>query len=320
MSYYESAISLENVTKTYGRRWGQPGKTVVNNVTFDVSHGELMGLLGPNGSGKTTIIKMLVGLVTLTHGAIRIKGVDITSSRARALAALGVMSGDARSLYWRLSCYQNLEYFGALRTGLWGRKLRDRIGSLLEAFGLSSMSNTPAGDLSRGLLQRLGLAVALVSDPEILILDEPTSGLDVVAIHELVGFLRELSRRGRTILIATHDMSFAERLVDRICIIQGGYLVALDRVSHLSRLLRTRCYELSVDGSIDEIGRDAITSFKGVALSETRDGLKITFDAEDVDELYELLDFLRQRKVGIKDLLRREPDLEQAYLRIIGKS
>lgn len=202
-------------------------------LSFKVRKGETLALLGPNGSGKTTVIKLLAGLVIPTSGRITVNDVDVVRNRKTALKEVGVMLGDARSIYWRLSAYDNLEYFGVLR-GVYGRQLKKRITTMANLLDFHKVLNRRAGELSRGMRQRLLLAIALLPKPKLLVLDEPTFGLDVPARLEIRGFLREIVSLNKcAVIIATHQMDEAQELANQICILRRGEPVIISSVADL---------------------------------------------------------------------------------------
>ncbi|HXL04117.1 MAG TPA: ABC transporter ATP-binding protein [Bacillota bacterium] len=230
-----SYVEFSDVTKVYRDFRGRPVATGIEGLSFSIREGETLALLGPNGSGKTTVIKLLAGLLIPTSGRITVGGVDVIQNPRKALENVGVMLGDARSIYWRLTAQDNLEYFGALR-GVCGKKLRERIGALARLLDFESVLTRRVGELSRGMRQRLLLAIALLPNPRLLILDEPTFGLDVLSRHEIRRLLREIvSTKHCAIVIATHQMEEAEELAGRVCILRRGKAVALDTVEGLTR-------------------------------------------------------------------------------------
>ena len=234
-----ACVEIRDVTKVYTDLLGRPVGAGVEGMTLAVEPGETLALLGPNGAGKTTTIKMLGGLLLPTRGRISICGFDVARRRREALSRIGVMLGDSRSVYWRLTARENLHYFAAIR-GLAGKLLKERIAFVTDALGLDPLLKKRAGDLSRGMCQRLAFAIALLPDPEVLVLDEPTFGLDVASRREMRSLLREISsRRSRTVILATHQMDEAEALADRVCILKGGRVVALETVSALLRRSKT---------------------------------------------------------------------------------
>lgn len=204
--------------------------TGVEGLSFSIREGETLALLGPNGSGKTTVIKLLAGLLIPTCGRITVGGADIIQKRKKALEKVGVVLGDARSVYWRLTARDNLEYFGTLR-GVHGKKLDERIAALAKTLDFERVLNRRAGELSRGMRQRLLIAIALLPEPRLLILDEPTFGLDVASRREIRRLLHEVaSIKKCATVIATHQMDEAEDLASHVCILRQGKAITLDTI------------------------------------------------------------------------------------------
>jgi ABC-2 type transport system ATP-binding protein len=204
------ALAAEHLTKRFGER------VAVDDVSFSVAAGEVFGFLGPNGAGKTTTVRMLATLVAPTSGTARLAGVPLDPANGVEIRKRIAVMTETPGLYLRLTVAENLEFFAGLYELA---QPKARIGQALAAVNLASRANDPCGSLSKGLRQRVALARALLSDPAILFLDEPTSGLDPVAsreVHELIDGLRE---HGVTVFLTTHRLEEAERLCDRVAIL-----------------------------------------------------------------------------------------------------
>src|SRR5438105_4560536 len=199
----------------------------VDGIDLRVEAGEIFGLLGPNGAGKTTTMKMLATLLIPTSGTIRVLGIDPLARPREVRARLGAMLSGERSLYWKLTGRENLEYFAALYH-VPPAETTDRITRCLVAVNLSDRADDYVERYSTGMRQRLALARALLPDPPLIILDEPTVGLDPQASRDLRDRVRELRAQGRTVLLTTHYMEEADQLCDRVAIIDHGRIVALD--------------------------------------------------------------------------------------------
>jgi ABC-2 type transport system ATP-binding protein len=208
----------------------------VEGVDLEVRRGEVFGLLGPNGAGKTTTMRMLATLLEPTHGTASVLGLDLVAQARDIRRRLGAVLSGERSLYWKLTARENLEYFAALYH-LPPRDTRQRIAAALDAVQLADRADDYVEKFSTGMRQRLVLARALLPDPELLLLDEPTVGLDPQAARDLRE--RVLARRaeGRTVLLTTHYMDEADQLCDRIAIIDHGRIVALDTPAALKRTI-----------------------------------------------------------------------------------
>lgn len=241
-------IEVEDLTKVYGTR------AVVDRVTFSVPQGHVFGLLGPNGSGKTTIIKLLTGLIRPSGGRVRVMGNDLARHPLQAKAALGhVYSGMA--FYSHLSALENLTFFGRLYR-LKRSVLRQRLVETLEFVGLWDERKKRVGAYSQGMKQRLGIARAILHDPRVLLLDEATSGIDVQgvnAIRELVYHLRTLDK---TILIASHQLGEIELLSDSIGLLKAGRLISVGTPEGIKASLRgiLRKYVVRVPRPLDDFG------------------------------------------------------------------
>ncbi|NJL00078.1 MAG: ABC transporter ATP-binding protein [Spirulinaceae cyanobacterium SM2_1_0] len=216
------ALEVSQLTKRYrtGRQWLE----ALRGISLTLAHGEVLAFLGPNGAGKTTAIKAIAGLIVPDAGQIRIDGRDPHRQPA-ALSQLGAVLEGNRNLYWRLTAQENLVYFGALK-GLPAATVRRRSAELLTRFGLTAKRDTLVQALSRGMQQKLAIAVAILHQPQLLLLDEPTLGLDVEATQAVKGLVREIAAAGCAILLTTHQLDIAEELADRVAIIQNGAIAA----------------------------------------------------------------------------------------------
>ena len=245
----EPAVDARGLVKVFerGRRtfWqrlrGEPDRRerfhAVDGIDLRVERGEIFGLLGPNGAGKTTTMKMLATLLIPTSGTISVLGIDVLARPRDVRARLGAMLSGERSLYWKLTARENLEYFAALYH-VPPRQTRARIDDALTSVKLLDRADDYVERYSTGMRQRLALARALLPDPPLVILDEPTVGLDPQAARDLRARVRELRSQGRTVLLTTHYMEEADQLCDRVAIIDHGRIVALDTPGALKRTIR----------------------------------------------------------------------------------
>jgi len=222
-------LEIRNLKKTFG------DLVAVNDVSFSVKAGELVGLLGPNGAGKTTTVSMITGLVRPDHGEVLIAGTPLGGDTDPKKRRIGLVPQDL-ALYDELSAIANLRFFGALYN-LTGKALETTIASTLELVGLADRGRDLVKTYSGGMKRRLNLAAGLLHDPDILLLDEPTVGVDPQSRNAIFNNLEMLKARGKALLYTTHYMEEAERLADRIVVIDHGRVVADDTVSGMQALV-----------------------------------------------------------------------------------
>jgi ABC-2 type transport system ATP-binding protein len=220
-----TGIAVEHLTKYYG------ATLAVDDVSFTVRQGEVTALLGPNGSGKSTLIRMVTGYFSPTAGRVRVGAIDMTRDSLAGRRLIGYLPEQV-SLYPDLSVRRTLR-FAAEAKGLGGRARRAAVDDVIVRCGLTEVADRPAGTLSKGYRQRVGLAQALVADPKVLVLDEPTVGLDPVQAVDMRALLRTLT--GRTVLLSTHLLAEASTLCSRVVILARGKLVAEDTPQELAR-------------------------------------------------------------------------------------
>jgi ABC-2 type transport system ATP-binding protein len=319
----DQAIRVEHLEREYISEtgfWKKQRKVVkaVNDLSFTVGRGEIFGLLGPNGAGKTTTIKMMTTLLLPTAGKVEVLGLDTARQHEVLRGRIGVIFGGERSLYWRLSARENLQYFADLYRVPRARQ-RVLIPELLERAGLADAADRRVETFSKGMKQRLTIVRGLVNDPEVLFLDEPTIGLDPVGAHELRELVAGLAHGGTTIVLTTHYMAEAEVLCNRIGIIQKGQMVALDTPANLKRLaVGFSVVEAAVQNvSAREI--DRVRTLPGAGqVSQSALGARLilqipTESPEGVST--GLRDILGS---GLVDVRVRDATLEDAYLRLVG--
>ena len=306
------AIELSGLTKRYrsGKKW----LTAVDDVTLTVPRGQVIGLLGPNGAGKTTTIKMACALVLPTAGSIRMNGYDVGKRRADAVRQIGAVLEGSRNVYWPLTAWQNLMYFGRLK-GLRGHQVRPRAERLLHDLGLWQRRNETVGSYSRGMQQKVAIAAALITDPPILLLDEPAIGLDVEAARTVKDWIAHLAAdEGKTIVLTTHQLPIVQELAGRIAVIRDGAIIAdLPTRELLSRFAEDR-FEVRVAGLLNvAVGLPA-----GATLAADADSTRVVLRDADQPSLHDFLDELRAAGVPLRSVTQAQPDLEEIFLRLIG--
>ncbi len=221
-------IEAQNLCKSYG------DKVAVDDVNFGVHSGEIFGFLGPNGAGKTTTIKMIVGLLQPTSGSVKVAGYDVHNQPLMAKAASGYVP-DTSNLYPKLSGKELLRFVGDLYD-MDRQQVDQRIDEFLKLFALTDAADDTIDSYSHGMQQKTALAAALIHDPQVLILDEPTSGLDPRSARQIKNILRQMAERGTAVFLSTHILEIAERMCDRIGIINEGKLIAAGTMDELRML------------------------------------------------------------------------------------
>ncbi len=239
-------IRVEGLTKYYN------DLCAVDQISFDISKGEIMGLLGPNGAGKTTTLQMLTGFLRPTSGSIRVKDYNIDEHSLQIKKLLGYLPESA-PLYHDMLVYDYLDYVANIR-GINSSKKISRIRYLADLCGIIEVMHKPIGELSKGFKQRVGLAHAMMNDPEILVFDEPTSGLDPNQIIEIRDIIKQIGKE-KTIILSTHILSEAEATCDRIVIINQGKIVADDSTEALKQSVKGKNL---INISLENVGFESV--------------------------------------------------------------
>jgi ABC-2 type transport system ATP-binding protein len=307
----DAAIDVREITRVFTPRKREP-VTALDAVSLSIPSGEVHGLLGPNGAGKTTLVKILSTVLLPTSGSAAVCGHDVVAEARAVRPLIGIVFGGERGLYWRLSGRQNLEYWGALYK-LSRSEIAERTERLIQRVGLGERADERVETYSRGMKQRLHLARGLVGDAKVLFLDEPTTGMDPLAAREFRALIAELRGEGRTILLATHDMTEAEALCDRVTLIDRGTILATESPRSLGRVI-SRFQRIDVEGADDDV-LDRVASLPGVASVAPADaGVRIEVAEEGVtaDVLRLLVDS------GVTSVRTSMPSLEEVYVHLIG--
>jgi len=247
----EHAIETFSLTKVFSDWWGRDKVCAVQDLNLKVRYNEVFGLLGPNGSGKTTTLKMLLGLLYPTKGKAAVLGGD--SADPKVSERIGFLPEESY-LYRYLTARETLDFYGRL-FGLNRQARKMRIEALLDMVGLRTVAARPVGTFSKGMARRIGLAQALINDPELLILDEPTTGLDPIGTRQIKDLILELAKRGKTILLCSHLLADVEDVCDRIAILYGGRVQSEGEVRKL--LVQTEKRQITTgrisEGAVEQI-------------------------------------------------------------------
>ena len=242
----EYAIETFSLTKIFSDWWGRDRVYAVDDLNLQIRYNEVFGLLGPNGSGKTTTLKILLGLLYPTKGKALCLGGEVANPKISA--RIGFMPEESY-LYRYLNARETLDFYGRL-FGLPGKVRKMRIEALLDMVGLKAVANRPIGTFSKGMARRIALAQALINDPDLLMLDEPTTGLDPIGTRQIKDLILHLAKRGKTVLLCSHLLADVEDVCDRIAILYGGKIQSEGKVKEL--LQQTNKKQITI-GSISDI-------------------------------------------------------------------
>lgn len=227
----ELVVEAVGLTKIFKDFWNRPKARAVNGLDLSIKKGEVFGLLGPNGSGKSTTIKMILGLLYPTRGELRVFGQD--PQKVSIKSRIGYLPEETY-LYKYLTAFETLDFYGAL-FGLDAGQRRERASQLLEMVGLAHAVDRPVGEFSKGMARRIGLAQALINDPDLVILDEPTSGLDPIGCREVKDVIRLLASRGKTVILCSHLLADVQDVCQRVVVLYGGQIRAQGLLSDILR-------------------------------------------------------------------------------------
>jgi len=314
----ETILEARDLVKRYGDH------TAVDDVNLAIIRGEIFGLLGPNGAGKTTIISMLTGLLKPDHGRIFMDGLDLKAKPNAVKARLGLVPQEL-ALYPTLSARDNLAFFGSIY-GLGGRQLNERVEEMLAMVQLTERAKEAIQTYSGGMKRRVNIAAGLLHQPDVLFLDEPTVGVDPQSRNAIFEAVEALNHGGMTVVYTTHYMEEAQRLCDRVAIIDKGQIVALDTPHTLIKSISGGILVLGLEDSETGLvnGRvqaavDRINELPSVK-SIIRDDGHIKIETNRFREaLMSILDITNELDVRITDMEKWEPNLESVFLHLTGK-
>ncbi len=305
-------LKTENLMKTYG------DLKAVKGVSFEIARGEIFGFLGPNGAGKTTTISMLTGLVRPTSGRVLVDGEELTARANHLKTRIGFVPQEL-ALYPTLSAYENLKFFGRIYR-LGGKELRQRVDAVLEMVSLTDRAKDPIEDYSGGMKRRVNIAAGLLHNPEILFLDEPTVGVDPQSRNAIFESIEELNRQGLTILYTTHYMEEAERLCQRVAIIDHGQIISQDTPQALIRSLGGGLLRVGLLNGKLPAFTEAALRLPSVKDAQRLEGELMIQTHESRQALLELLEVANRMDATITSLEIHEPNLETVFLTLTGRS
>jgi ABC-2 type transport system ATP-binding protein len=301
------AIVVHNLTKTYRPTWPwQIPVTALSDVSFSVGFGEIFGFLGPNGAGKTTTMKIVLGLMQASAGSVQLLGAPWTDVQVHK--RIGYLP-ESPYFYDYLTAEEFLAFYGGL-AGLSKATVTRRIAELLDKVGLTDARTLPLRKFSKGMLQRIGLAQALIHDPELIILDEPMSGLDPVGRKEVRDIILSLRDQGKTVLFSTHILSDVEMICDRVGIIAKGKMLAVGRIEEIVGRHQVESIEVVCDGFVAE--KNAVIKAKTQRLLQR--GNRCWMVLPDQSELESVLEAIRRAGGKLISVIPHKGSLEDIFL------
>ncbi len=301
-------ITVENLTKTYG------SQKAVDDISFEVKTGEILGFLGPNGAGKTTTMKIITCFMAPTSGDVKVGGISIYEDQETIKQKIGYLP-ESNPLYLDMPVLEYLE-FAALVQKVPKEKVNKRIAEMVHITGLNAEKHKKIGELSKGYRQRVGLAQALIHDPEILILDEPTTGLDPNQIVEIRNLIREIGRE-KTVILSTHILPEVEEIADRILILNKGKIVAdgtaetLRREASGTEILRVQILDADADAIVKSL--QALDTVKTVDFVHDAENTFIVESNENVSSRRGIFDMCVRNKWFLSELSPIETKLEDIF-------
>ena len=303
----KNLLSVKNLNKIYSKK-SSNSINALNDLNLEVKEGEIFGLLGPNGAGKSTFINILAGTVVKTSGAVEIWGFNIDKNPRQARASIGIVPQEVN-----LDPFFNPRDLLELHAGLYGVKKEDRItDTILKLVSLDKEAKSYSRSLSGGMKRRLLVAKALVHQPPIVILDEPTAGVDVELRKKLWENVSELNKKGVTIILTTHYLEEAEKMCDRIGILNNGSLVALDGTKNLIDRIQTKIVTFNTNKNVD-VGSLNLNSLK--IISNQNNSLTVSYEKVKLD-IETIFNQITSQNIKINDISTDDGDLEDVFVRL----
>ena len=310
-------IEVKNVTKKYG------STLAVDNISFDVKDGEVVGFLGPNGAGKSTTMNMITGFIEPTKGQIIVNGNDISKKPRKAKRQIGYMP-ESVPLYYELTAKEFISYMAELKM-IKKNERKQEVEKVLKEVGLEDVQNKLIRNLSRGYKQRVSMAGALVGNPDVIILDEPTVGLDPKQITEIRNLIKELGKK-HTVILSSHILSEVSQICERVIIINKGKIVAIDTPENLEKATREKNgISLIVEDSNGKMSKikEKIKEIDNIEfIKDNDDGTKqyIVTSSSEIDLRKKLFEVLPKEDIVIFELKKTETTLEEAFIKLINNA
>lgn len=304
-------IEIKNLVKKYD------DTVAVDNISLSIEEGEIYGILGPNGAGKSTAISIICSLLHATTGEVLVLGEDIKKNSLKVKKQLGLVP-QSIALYRDFTAYENVKFFGELY-GLRGRKLKESIDSALEFTGLLEMKNKKTKEFSGGMIRRLNIACAIIHNPKVLIMDEPTVGIDAQSRNHIIQSVKNLNKKGVTIVYTTHYMEEAEALCSKIAIIDQGKIIVEGSKEELKDMVSDkRTLNIGLE-DIYKVNIEVLKNIEGISDIVINEDNLIISSSKEVNNLDRIIKAVSDQGVKITDLGFKEITLETVFLSLTGK-
>jgi ABC-2 type transport system ATP-binding protein len=305
----EHVIEVENLVKRYG------DLLAVNDISFNVGKGEVFAFLGPNGAGKTTTVEIIDTIRAPTSGKVRLLGMDVTKKKYAIVPRIGVLP-QGFSSFDRITVRETIQYYSRLFSRATRLQRSADIDGLIELVNLTDKADEQYRNLSGGLKQRLGIAITLVNDPEVVFLDEPTTGLDPSARREVWDVLQGLKQKGKTIFLTTHYMREAEILADTVAIISKGRIIA---TGSPAALIENNTNYLAL--TLQSVDANAFEIIRKMGFEPVHDNHQdLTVRVQHAEDILKILHAIKDAGVSFLSLDVSRPDLEEVFLKLTGEA
>ena len=303
----KNVLYVKNLNKVYAKN-SRDSIHAINNLNLEVKEGEIFGLLGPNGAGKSTFINILAGTTIKTSGEVNVWGFNLDKNPRQVRASIGIVPQEVN-----VDPFFTPKNLLELQAGMYGIKKKDRItDTILKLVSLEKQAKSYTRALSGGMKRRLLVAKALVHKPPIIILDEPTAGVDVELRNNLWDNVKQLNKLGVTIILTTHYLNEAEKMCNRIGILNKGNLVALDTTKNLLKKIQTKIVKFLLDKKVN-IGNNSLKSINILSYEENE--LTVSYEKSAIN-ISEIINFIKDQNIKILDISTDDGDLEDVFIRL----
>jgi len=309
-------LEVKNIFKNYPAK-PTPFKAL-DNISLSGYEGEVLGILGPNGSGKTTIIKSIASLLEYDQGQVLINGIDNIKDRPKVLPHIGAVLDGNRNIYWRLTTLENIQYFAGLR-GCDKKKTKKKVDEILKALMLEEIKDKEVRLLSRGMKQKVAIACSLIHNPSLLLLDEPTLGLDIEISRGMEKWIKNYAKKEKKCIIVTsHDMNFIEEVCDRVIIIQKGKITFEGQVEDIKeKYYNNKKVRITLN---NKVSASVLDSLKGICELdfETIDNKSaFSFKMENIKSFHSLMGSIKSHDLDLHNIHTMEDEFEDIFMDII---